>query len=470
MSFSASRAAIGAFVVAFGGFYLSSSRRALDPLGKYVLALALWSFLLADLALQGELRQSMQSLQVVSAHLIDPRRAYIDDEFSVAAERKDRDDLSPLMRSKLSSANERFLIWRATFDMVENLPWSGFGPGTFRIVYPSFGSAADRSSRNYVHNDYLQIYAELGAIGLTCCMLLGGAVAWRWLRRLKRRKASEGTMAINALFWGMCAVGAHSVFTYNFYVPATLVMFGLVLARFVSNNPAESTSSSMVPFRGFRRTTALFIILVCASIPTITLTSATAMTIFHERGMRHLDAGLLAQAEAALTTAARLSPNATTEAGRAHLYLAAFEAAPEDAKKRDFFELAVEHVARAHAMNPYSAEVAYTQMLLAMHDLRLDARSRLVPVAAAYRETLRRDHRYFPARIELARFLRRHGRDQRALSVLEAGLRHPIPGHPLVVDYLTMLRDLREETGNAAGARAADKELIRIQKLVGAAS
>ena len=51
VSFSASRAAIGAFVIAFGGFYLSGSRAERDPLGKYVLALALWSFLLADVAL-----------------------------------------------------------------------------------------------------------------------------------------------------------------------------------------------------------------------------------------------------------------------------------------------------------------------------------------------------------------------------------------------------------------------------------
>lgn len=150
--------------------------------------------------------------------------------------------------------------------------------------------------------------------------------------------------------------------------------------------------------------------------------------------------------------------------------LAAFEAEPQAAEKRNLFDLAVERVSRAHKMNAYSAEVAYTQMLLAMHDPQLDLNTRLATVAAAYRETLRRDQRYFPARIELARFLSQHGRHRRALSVLEVGLRHPIPGHPLVVDYLTMLRDLRKEAGDAAGARAADRELERIRELIGAAS
>ena len=61
-------------------------------------------------------------------------------------------------------------------------------------------------------------------------------------------------------------------------------------------------------------------------------------------------------------------------------------------------------------MNAYSAEAAHTLMLLAMVDLRLDSGARLAAVADAYRETLRRDQRYFPVRIELARFLQQRGR------------------------------------------------------------
>ena len=470
VSFSTSRAAIGAFVVAFGGFYLSLGHRDRERLGKYVLALALWAFLLADVALKGDLGESMHSVQLVSAQLIDAEHAFSDDEFSVSVDGEPLSDLSPLMRSKMASANERLLIWRASLDMVADLPWSGFGPGTFRSVYPSFGYAADRSSRNYAHNDYLQIYAELGTIGAVLCFVLGGSVVWRWYRHFKRPKSGDGHIEINTVFWGMLAVGAQSFFTYNFFVPATLVMFGLVLARFVSITAATHTRHLAMSTQRFHRRTVVFIVLVLASIPTITLTSATAMSIYHERGVRDLDAGLLADAQSALMIAARLHPNATTETARAQVYLAASEATPTQATKWKYFELAARHVARASSMNAYSAEAAHTLMLLAMVDLRLDSGARLAAVADAYRETLRRDQRYFPVRIELARFLQQRGRDMRALSILEAGLRYPIPGHALVFDYLTMLRDLRQKAGNAAGARAADREIERMQELLGTAS
>ena len=470
VSFSTSRAAIGAFVVAFGGFYLSLGHRDRDRLGKYVLALALWAFLLADVALKGNVGESMQSVQLVSTQLLEAEHAFWDDEFSVGANGEPLSSLSPMMRSKIASANERFLIWRASLDMVADLPWSGFGPGTFRSVYPSFGYAADRSSRNYAHNDYLQIYAELGAIGAVLCFMLGGSVVWRWFRYFQRPKSRYGHIEVNTVFWGMLAVGAQSFFTYNFFVPATLVMFGLVLARFVSITGSTRTPHLAMPIQRFHRRTVVFIMLVLASIPTITLTSATAMSIFHERGLSDLDAGLLADAQSALTIAARLHPNATTETARAQVYLAASEAAPTQANKWKYFDLAADHAARASSMNAYSAEAAHAMILLAIYDLRLDPGARLAAVAAAYRETLRRDQRYFPVRIELARFLLQSGRDMRALAILEAGLRYPIPGDTRVFDYLTMLRDLRQKAGNAAGARAADREIERVQRLLGAAS
>ena len=146
-----------------------------------MLALALWAFLLADVALKGDLGESMHSVQLVSAQLIDAEHAFSDDEFSVSVDGEPLSDLSPLMRSKMASANERLLIWRASLDMVADLPWSGFGPGTFRSVYPSFGYAADRSSRNYAHNDYLQDLCRAMPVGYH---RRGSVFRARWQRRL----------------------------------------------------------------------------------------------------------------------------------------------------------------------------------------------------------------------------------------------------------------------------------------------
>ncbi|MCZ6664667.1 MAG: O-antigen ligase family protein, partial [Gammaproteobacteria bacterium] len=353
-------------------------------------------------------------------------------------------------------------------EMVKEMPLSGFGPGTFRVVYPGFGYEEDRSSRNYVHNDFLQVYAELGVVGLALCMVLAAAITVRWLKhRRVGGNAGDRNLESDGLFWGMVTLGSHSFFTYNFYVPATLVMFGFVLARFVRITRPEAAPHPSRMFRNFSRPVMIFIIFVLAAMPVAALTSALAMSVFHERGMRELDVGALSDAQRSLRIAANLSPNPTTEAARAHLYLAAADSTAEFEEKLEFIGLAETHLARAAKMNPFSAEVAYTEMLFVLHDPRFDPASRLDKVQKAYRETLRRDHRYYPARIEFARFLSGLGRNGDALAVLEGGLRYPIPGHPLVLDYLSLLRDLRMKEGDEAGAQAADREISRLQNAIG---
>jgi tetratricopeptide (TPR) repeat protein len=459
---STSRAAVGALIVGYCGFFLSLEAPARRHLGKPVLALALCAFLLADVVLEGEVSESMQSLQAVSSRLSDGAGGRPGDSEEVQLV-----DISPFTRSKLASANERFLIWRATLEMVEEMPLGGFGPGTFRTVYSAFGYEEDRSSRNYAHNDFLQIYAELGSIGLALCALLAASIVIRWLKhRRNTGNAVDRNLESNALFWGMVSVGTHSFFTYNFYVPATLVMFGFVLARFVQITSPGASPSPSLNFRNFSRPAMIFITIALTAIPAAGLTSALAMSVFHERGMRELDHGALSDAQSSLRIAANFHPNPTTEAARAHLYLAAALSKPGLEEKLAFIELAETHLARAAEMNPFSAEVPYTEMLLAMHDPRLTSPARAERVVQAYQETLSRDHRYYPARIEFARFLAGLNRQGQALAVLERGLRHPIPGHPLVLDYLSLLRDLRKMTGDLAGALAADREISRVRRII----
>ncbi|MCZ6772449.1 MAG: O-antigen ligase family protein, partial [Proteobacteria bacterium] len=391
--FSTSRAAIGAFVVGYGGFFLSLDTQDRRRLGKPVLALALYAFLLADVSLKGEVSESMKSLQAVSTRLSIHGIGLIGD-----LEQGQLVDLSPIARSKVASANERFLIWRATLEMVKEMPLSGFGPGTFRAVYPGFGYEEDRSSRHYAHNDFLQIIAELGVLGLALCMALVTAIVIRWLKhRRLGGNAGDRNLEADGLFWGMVTLGSHSFFTYNFYVPATLVMFGFVLARFVRITRPEAAPHPSRMFRNFSRPVMIFIIFVLAAIPMAALISALAMSVFHERGMRELDVGALSDAQRSLRIAANLSPNPTTEAARAHLYLAASDSTAEFEDKLEFIGLAETHLARAAKMNPFSAAVAYTEMLFVLHDPRLDPASRFDKVQKAYRETLRRDHRYYPA-------------------------------------------------------------------------
>ena len=467
VSFSTSRAAIGALLVSWVSFYALLGDRSRRGIGKYLLAVALWAFLSADLAQKGGVSDAMQTVPALTSELAffeqmqGPAGAFETDEAVLF-------DLSEMARSKIASANERWIIWRGVTEMLETLPWHGYGPGTFRVVYPSHASPEHRSARMYAHNDYLQIYSELGVPGVVLVVAVGLLLCIQWLELRRRHRAlSSADDESCALLAGILALAAQSVFTYNFYVPATLVMFGLVLARLTARSAREPRKWLLRPARHLRRPVFNFVLLGLAAVPILILASAATMSLYYERGVSRLVAGELTGADTALRRAAMLSDNDKVEVARAQLYLAAFDAATGDADKAAYYRDAEQALARAEVMNGFSAEVPYTRLLLAVRDRAADAAQRAAAMRSAFTETLRRDQRYYPVRLELARLLIDGGELGAARTVLEDGLRHPFDEHPLVYDYVAELRDLRARLGDVSGARAAEIQLKRLRRIWG---
>jgi O-antigen ligase len=57
-------------------------------------------------------------------------------------------------------------------------PFVGFGPRTFREVFPLMQQLADKGTSSW-HNDFLQVYMESGLLGLIpLCWLVAAAVYW----------------------------------------------------------------------------------------------------------------------------------------------------------------------------------------------------------------------------------------------------------------------------------------------------
>ena len=74
-----------------------------------------------------------------------------------------------------SSLNARLLMWRTTFKMIKDNPLLGLGIGTFKINYLNYQADYLQKNPSYIrhisnakesHNEYLQIGAELGLLGL----------------------------------------------------------------------------------------------------------------------------------------------------------------------------------------------------------------------------------------------------------------------------------------------------------------
>ncbi|MCB1749184.1 MAG: O-antigen ligase family protein [Gammaproteobacteria bacterium] len=463
--FTTSRAALAAFVVAFAGYLLGSGRAGRQRGGLLALAIVLWAFLAADLALKGDAVDALGALRAASPELalrddIDDQAKYFDLLHGRAAEF----ELSTAARERLASANERFLIWNGVLRLLPHVPWHGFGPGSFGRVFPRWSLPADRSDRLYAHSDLLQIYVELGWPGLGFVVLLGLAVCGARIG-LPRHAGAQRREGADAALWSVAAVAMHAVFDFDFYVPATLILVGFVLARLVDVTAVAPARRGPPPARLMRPAVAAFVGGSLVVMATWTLVAALAMTVFYERGVAALVAGDTRRAEAALTTAARFQPSAAIEVARAHLFLAAAEASDGAARRAALAEVE-RHLASADALDPYSAAIPYARMLRAL------ARDAADPLRAAeierhFAATMRRDRRFFPARLALARFLVAQGRPRAARGVLEAGLAAAFPRHVQALDYLGLLRELRARDQDETGVAAAERDLRRMRSALG---
>jgi O-antigen ligase len=79
------------------------------------------------------------------------------------------------------SINTRLLIWKTNFEMIKDKPILGSGIGTFKMNYLDYQAEFLKKNPGYIkysgkvgeaHNEYLQIWAELGLIGLGLFLLI----------------------------------------------------------------------------------------------------------------------------------------------------------------------------------------------------------------------------------------------------------------------------------------------------------
>ena len=77
-----------------------------------------------------------------------------------------------------SHSSDRNVIWQGAAMIYTRHPFVGFGPRTFREVFPLMQQLADKGTSSW-HNDFLQIYMESGLLGLIpLCWLVAAALYW----------------------------------------------------------------------------------------------------------------------------------------------------------------------------------------------------------------------------------------------------------------------------------------------------
>jgi len=215
---------------------------------------------------------------------------------------KSRISISQLTQD--ASIKRRIATWKFTVLMIKDHPLLGSGIGTFKyntLIYQAefFEQGENRSLYPHgfadkAHNEYLQLGAELGIIGLGIFIWLMICYFNYGIKILRKIKDEYKQGIIIGLMGAVVAVLIDGLFGFPLHLPATIVLFWLILALTIAtikidaytgeNNILQKNSN---PISRFKPLLYIFIILLTAFL-CITVTRPFIARIYWYYGNREI--------------------------------------------------------------------------------------------------------------------------------------------------------------------------------------
>lgn len=361
-----------------------------------------------------------------------------------------------------SAGATRFVIWQQAWVMIQELPWWGRGLGTFSLAYPSYRLPSDSSAGAFVHNDYLQIWIEVGLPGLVLFVAVWASLALMFWR--SRRTPASGSMQIEiaTLTSGLLAVTLHSFFDFNFYQMPILLIAGLMLGRLQHLTLGSQGSFTVRPAVLFGQAGYRTVLVVAIAIPLFYFAATASAAYVYTHALTLAERGDLVQADQAFERAARLAPVGDNIAiSRADLYRHALRTTPTMPRehKERLYTDALVWLARAQAQNPLRPLVFGTRGMLYAENPDFAGDRWRELATESYTNALRVDPRFYPARVAYAELLLRTGDTLRARALLEEGLRYWYLDYEAIVPYYVLAARLRREAGDGTGANELEDRI-----------
>jgi O-antigen ligase len=137
------------------------------------------------------------------------------------------------------SLSRRYTMARGAAHIFASHPVAGCGLGTLVAVYPRFETVYDGLIVDHVHNDYMELLAEMGLLGGLC----GGAFLWILFRDARKCFGAEQghfSRGIHAAaITALCGLLLHSSVDFNLHIPSNALLF-LLQAHLATVPPSPS--------------------------------------------------------------------------------------------------------------------------------------------------------------------------------------------------------------------------------------
>jgi len=137
----------------------------------------------------------------------------------------------------------RIQIWQATLRMIEANPIAGVGMGGYWVAIPTFHEASGGMTPQQAHNDYLEILASGGIVGLAIVVWLAVMVLQQARLNLRARERFIRTTCFAALV-AIVGVAVHSLVDFGLHRMANAMVFTALIVIVTSNVSTEKSRQS----------------------------------------------------------------------------------------------------------------------------------------------------------------------------------------------------------------------------------
>lgn len=162
--------------------------------------------------------------------------------------------------SVTAGLEERSLAPYDALPAAADAGWWGFGPGSFRAIFPYYRPGVDPKATvrtwEHLHNDPLQTVIEWGWVGASGWVLLLALLSRHGWKRVVSAKPTSGRRAVlEGAGLGFLAVFLHSMVDFPFQIPAIAVMLSVAAGILASQpvaalGPAAKEDSARSPSHG----------------------------------------------------------------------------------------------------------------------------------------------------------------------------------------------------------------------------
>jgi putative inorganic carbon (hco3(-)) transporter len=159
-------------------------------------------------------------------------------------------ELAERLQSTASEAENRDEVVRDSLPLLKDFMVTGTGLGTYYTAFPQYRGADIKDFYDHAHNDYLELGADLGLIGMAALVLSVGYALAAAVRTMGSRR---NPLAIGAAFAAVMAISSlliHSSVDFNLQIPANAMLFVVLLAfahlsRQLPSVPSANTVRNM---------------------------------------------------------------------------------------------------------------------------------------------------------------------------------------------------------------------------------